>query len=425
MTSMDGNIVRRPPFGRNPQVGERGTDTRRRILDAALEVFGEVPYTDARVELITDKAGCSRPAFYQYFSSRDDVFWALAVQLGREMVALAEQLDPVTPDEHGLAHLTGWIDDFMALHEAWAPVFEAFPAASRDHQSQLRDSSAVSDRTGQALLRAFGVDEGAASKRLTATLVAVLIRCSFFAEHTPRGMSREPLVVGLARMFHRVLAGPVEGVNVNHGRRARRRRVEIAAPEPADGHRPLRPRGERTRQRLLEAGASVLPARGYHDARVDDIVAAAGLSHGTFYRYFDNKDDFFRVLAEAASTRLIELVDRLPLDAPADELRAWLEEWFATYESDGGVISTWQEMRASPELAAFSGQVAASVFTRLERLLGQRDFGDPQIDAATLLALIERGPYSAQTLRFMTTAGAIDAMATIIRRGYLALDEPI
>ena len=422
---MDGSVVRRPPFGRNPLVGVRGSDTRRRIMAAALEVFGEAPYTEAHVELITDRAGCSRPAFYQYFSSRDDVFWALAAQLGREMVALGQQLGPVTPDEDGLAHLTGWIDDFMDLHEAWAPVFDAYPAASRGQQDQVPGSSAISDRTGVALLGAFGIKEGAATRRLTQTLLAVLIRCSFYAEHTPRGMSREPLVVGLARMFHRVLAGPVDGVNVNHGRRARRRRVEIVAPEPAPSRRPLRPRGERTRQRLLAAGASVLPARGYHDARIDDIVDAAGLSHGTFYRYFATKDDFFRVLAEAASARMIELVDRLPLAASEAELRAWMGEWFAAYEGDGGVISTWQEMRASPELAVFSQQVAASVFTRLERLLGQRDFGDPQIDAATLLALIERGPYSVHTLGFMRTAGAIDAMTTIIRRGYLALDEPI
>ena len=80
---MDGtSIVRRPPFGSNPLVGERGSDTQRKILSAALEVFGEVGFNEARVELITTRAGCSRPAFYQYFSSKDDVFWQLAGQLG-------------------------------------------------------------------------------------------------------------------------------------------------------------------------------------------------------------------------------------------------------------------------------------------------------------------------------------------------------
>src|SRR5215211_5043483 len=81
---MDLSIDRRAPFGSNPRVGERGADTQRRILEAALSVFGGVGYSEARVELIAEAAGCSRPAFYQYFSSKDDVFWVLAAELGRE-----------------------------------------------------------------------------------------------------------------------------------------------------------------------------------------------------------------------------------------------------------------------------------------------------------------------------------------------------
>jgi AcrR family transcriptional regulator len=167
----------------------------------------------------------------------------------------------------------------------------------------------------------------------------------------------------------------------------------------------------------------VLPARGYHDARVDDIVAAAGVSHGTFYRYFDNKDDFFRALAEAASSRMIDLVDELALDAPPDQLRSWLRRWLAAYRADGGVISTWQEMRTNDQLSAFSQQVAASVFSRLVRMLQRRDFGNPWVDATTLLALIERVPYSVYTLGFTSEDRAVENMLVTIRRGFLALPE--
>lgn len=420
---MEEQIVRRPPFGTNPTVGERGSDTRRRVLDAALEVFGEMAYSEARVEQITEKAGCSRPAFYQYFSSKDDVFWALATELGQEMVALAKQLQPITPDAEGLAQLRVWIDDFMALHEAWAPVFASFPAASRGDRERVSSSGTISDHTGRALLRAFGVTRTPKAERVVTNLVAVLIRCSFYAEHAPAGVSRAPMVSGLARVFHRVLAGPVDGVNLSRGRATNRRRIKIIAPAEPTPTAPLRARGEQTRRKLLEAGAVVLPARGYHDARVDDIVAAVGVSHGTFYRYFESKDDFFRVLAEEASARMIELVDRLDLAASPDDLRAWLEEWFDAYEADGGVISTWQDMRTSPELKAFSQQVGASVFTRLEKLLDQRDLGEPQVAAAMLMALLERAPYSVFALGFSTRPEAIEATVTVVRRGFLGLDE--
>ena len=79
-------------------MGERGAHTQRRILDAALEVFGTHGFHNARVELITEASGCSRPAFYQYFSDKDDVFWTLAAELGAEMVALADRLGTVHAD---------------------------------------------------------------------------------------------------------------------------------------------------------------------------------------------------------------------------------------------------------------------------------------------------------------------------------------
>jgi AcrR family transcriptional regulator len=416
-------IVRRPPFGSNPLVGERGSDTQRRILEAALEVFGKVGFAEARVELITEQAGCSRPAFYQYFSSKDDVFWTLAGELAKQMIGLAKRLERVTPDEAGVDHLTGWIGQFMDLHEAWAPVFASFQAAMRDDEPGARDAEAVSDRTGQALLRAFGVRADARNRRLVQSVVAILIRCSFFAEQAPGGLDRQPLVRGLAVVVHRIFEGPIDGVNVLRSEPGRRRGAAIALPEVALDGRDWRARGAQTRQRLLDAGAKVLPARGYHDARVDDIVATAGVSHGTFYRYFANKDDFFRVLAQAASVRMIELLDRLDLEAAPEALRAWLDDYFAAYEADGGVISTWQEMQTNAELAEFSRQVAASVFTRLVRLLDRRAFGVAVVDAVTLLALIERAPYSVYTLGFMSRDDAIESTITIIRRGLLALDD--
>jgi AcrR family transcriptional regulator len=418
---MDLRIVRRAPFGSNPRVGERGSDTQRRILEGALSVFGDVGFSEARVELIADAAGCSRPAFYQYFSSKDDVFWVLAAELGREMVALAERLEPVTPDAEGLRHLTAWIGSFMELHEAWAPVFDSFQIASRDHERRRTGSSGISDRTGSVVLRAFGAEGDERNAAVVTGLVAALIRCSFYAEHTVSPTSKQPLVESIAALLHRVFHGPLDGINLERTAPPRRVQPDPELPETTGAHRAMRRRGERTRQRLLDAGAAVLPRRGYRDTRVDDIVAAAAVSHGTFYRYFENKDDFFRVLAETASGRMLDLLERLRIDATPEDLRTWLRTWFDSYEADGGVVSSWQEMQSNGELAEFSKRVAASVHARLGRVLGRRDFGDPATDAVVLLALIERVPYSVYTLRFRSADEAIESMVTILRRGFLGV----
>ncbi|MEY2398551.1 MAG: hypothetical protein QOJ00_1725 [Actinomycetota bacterium] len=413
-------IVRRRPFGANPTVGERGTDTQRRILAAGLDVFAAVGFDGARVEAITEKAGCSRPAFYQYFSSKDDVFWKLAARLGHEMVELGEGLGSVSRDAAGVAALERWIDDFAALHEKYSAIFASFQAAARDQPATGQSSVSISDRLASALLRAFDFDAPSRPSVVLATaVVAVMIRCAFYAEEMGELGDRSEIVRSLALLVHRLFAGPLDGVNVV---RSRPKKRSVPAPPSVDHARDLRPRGEKTRQRLLDAGAKVLPAHGYLAARVDDIVDAAGVSHGSFYRYFENKDDFFRVLAEMASMRMIELLDAFPASASVDELRVWAEDWFHTYESNGGVISVWQEMQESdPALASFSRDVAAAVIARLAYVLGGRSFGDTDAESLALLAVTERLPYSVFTLRFSGRDEAIDAMVTIIRQGFLGL----
>jgi AcrR family transcriptional regulator len=58
-------------------------------------------------------------------------------------------------------------------------------------------------------------------------------------------------------------------------------------------------RGQRTRAALLLAGREAFEEHGYDGVRVDDVCARAGVSHGTFYTYFDSKEALFAEVAEA------------------------------------------------------------------------------------------------------------------------------
>jgi AcrR family transcriptional regulator len=68
-------------------------------------------------------------------------------------------------------------------------------------------------------------------------------------------------------------------------------------------NQPGRPTRQRraavTRQRLYEAAMAEYARVGLEQARVEDIVAAAGVSWGTFFHYFPAKED---VLLDAAAT---------------------------------------------------------------------------------------------------------------------------
>src|SRR5439155_16888238 len=78
-------------------------------------------------------------------------------------------------------------------------------------------------------------------------------------------------------------------------------------PGTPASERELRTQGKQTMAKLLDAGLQVLTERGYHAARVDDIVRMADTSHGTFYLYFANKEDLFRALATECAEAMTAL----------------------------------------------------------------------------------------------------------------------
>jgi AcrR family transcriptional regulator len=88
---------------------------------------------------------------------------------------------------------------------------------------------------------------------------------------------------------------------------------------------PRTERGRRTLRKLLEAAAKEFGTNGYHDAAITGITQRAGVALGTFYTYFDSKEEVFRALVRDMSrtTRLhvAEAVkgspDGFPPSAPA------------------------------------------------------------------------------------------------------------
>lgn len=67
---------------------------------------------------------------------------------------------------------------------------------------------------------------------------------------------------------------------------------------------PRTARGEKTRGKLLEAAEQVFADLGYADASVVKITDAAGVGQGTFYLYFDSKQQIFDELVEDLNRRV-------------------------------------------------------------------------------------------------------------------------
>jgi len=59
---------------------------------------------------------------------------------------------------------------------------------------------------------------------------------------------------------------------------------------------PKTARGERTRNKLLDAAEGAFGENGFHTTSIGDITRRASVALGTFYVYFDSKDEIFRAL---------------------------------------------------------------------------------------------------------------------------------
>ena len=107
-----------------PGTHARGEDTRRRILDTALEVFAAEGYEGASTRVLAERAGVNLPAIQYYFGSKEGLYRAvidsiiehtevqMAPLTGRVTAALARH---DTPCEELLELLCLMLESFVAL----------------------------------------------------------------------------------------------------------------------------------------------------------------------------------------------------------------------------------------------------------------------------------------------------------------------
>ena len=123
------------------------------------------------------------------------------------------------------------------------------------------------------------------------------------------------------------------------------------------------PRWERRKasrpSELLQAALEVFVERGFASARLDDVAGRAGVSKGTLYLYFDNKEELFKAVVRHS---ILPLIDdfRTAMDASqassGELLGQYLQTWWTSYGSthlSGVAKLCMAESGNFPEVARF------------------------------------------------------------------------
>jgi AcrR family transcriptional regulator len=179
---------------------------------------------------------------------------------------------------------------------------------------------------------------------------------------------------------------------------------------------------------LADAGAAQFRARGYRSTSVDDIVDAADVARGTFYKYFSDKQDLLAAVGAEIYGAGIAFADRIAgVDPVAEEstLHHWLATYVEFYDRYSGCIDAWAEGTTDdPTIVGIGehGQVLMDIGAArmLIRRPGPFPF-DPVVSALILRALVTRVPQAALDLpEPIGDDAVIDLLMTCIQRGFFA-----
>jgi len=125
-------------------------------------------------------------------------------------------------------------------------------------------------------------------------------------------------------------------------------------------------RSAQTRARLQAAALDLFEERGYRGVTVEDIAAAAGVSHMTFFRHFPTKeralldDPFDPVIAEAVASQPRELPEIERVARGMLSLAPLLDEAF-TEIARRGIAIVAKEPALAGEMAANMAATEAAI----------------------------------------------------------------
>jgi AcrR family transcriptional regulator len=157
-----------------------------------------------------------------------------------------------------------------------------------------------------------------------------------------------------------------------------------------------------TVDRILDAAARIFDAVGYRATTTNDVAAAAGISIGSLYQYFPNKDALLVALAErhvAEATAMIEAFFA-GVDAEHDDLDVVVADLVTVvvgmHDLDRLHLLIAHQAPRTPELQQQLDRLRDTVAGSVAELLRRRDPDDTKHDdtyhdltAQLLVAMVE------------------------------------
>ncbi len=169
---------------------------------------------------------------------------------------------------------------------------------------------------------------------------------------------------------------------------ARGRRGNGAARRPGLGTRKV-PRAVREPQ-MLQAAGRVFARRGFHDASMDEIAGAAGISKPMLYHYFGSKEGLYFAYVDLSYREIIAAIDRAVAGAggsPEEQLRRGARAYYRYVGEHRDAFRVLFREMGDPggELARQRSRLSRRVAAAIDAILARGDAASrPRLSAEAL-----------------------------------------
>ncbi|MBO0727952.1 MAG: TetR/AcrR family transcriptional regulator [Acidimicrobiaceae bacterium] len=156
---------------------------------------------------------------------------------------------------------------------------------------------------------------------------------------------------------------------------------------------------------MVDAARQVFVEKGFLESSVADIVERAGVAHGTFYHYFESREDVLREIAEDADQRLNALMGEMVLHrspgvSPSQRIRDGVRALLVAYAAQAQIMAVLEEAsrynghigaQRDARLRHYIDELAASIRSLQRRGLADKKL-DPVLASAVLGCITTRFP---------------------------------